>query len=360
MNAGGAETFLMKLYRCLDKSEYQMDFAVGAVGEGFYDEEIQKSGGKIYHITPKSAGALKNFKDIKRVVKENGYKYVLRISQHSLSALELLAARLGGAKVTAFRSSNSDTTTGRKKDVFLHKMCRFMPKKFADVRIAPSTEAAEFMFGKDCIKNGKAVILHNAVDLNTYNYNEVSREKIRKEFGLSEKTVIGHIGRFNRQKNHSFLLEIFAEFLKLKPDSVLMLVGGGELEEQIKSKAEKLGIADKIIFTGVRDDVPSLLSAMDAFVFPSFYEGMPNTVIEAQAAGLPCVISDRITREADITGLVKFLPLESPEKWAEETLRVITAERETPVDSFKENKYDIESVVGQFTNLIFADGVKLC
>ena len=359
MNAGGAETFLMKLYRRLDKSKYQMDFAIGSTDEGFYDSEIQKAGGKIYHITPKSAGVWKNFNDIKRIVKENGYGYVMRISQNSLSALELLAAKLGGAKVTAFRSSNSDTSTGRKKDEFVHKMCRFMPRKFADVRIAPSTEAAEFMFGKNCIKNRKAVILHNAVDLNTYNYSEVSRKKIREEFGATEKTVIGHIGRFTAQKNHDFLLEVFSEYTKTNENSLLMLVGCGELESAIREKAASLNIRDKVIFTGVRSDVPSLLSAMDAFVFPSFYEGMPNTVIEAQATGLPCIISDRVTKEADITGLVKFMPLEAPKQWAEEIDRVIVAKRETPIDNFRKNRYDIESVAGQFTNLIFADGVEL-
>ncbi len=122
MNAGGAETFLMKVYRALDKTQYQMDFAVAVKEKGFYDDEILSMGGKIFHIIPKTKGFLKNFFDIKRIVKENGYKSVLRTSQHSLSALELLAARLGGAKITIFRSSNSDTTTRNNFDHLFNKI----------------------------------------------------------------------------------------------------------------------------------------------------------------------------------------------------------------------------------------------
>ena len=142
MNAGGAETFLMKIYRKLDKEKYQMDFAVATMDKAFYDDEICNLGGKIFHIKPKSEGIISNFNSIKEIVRENEYRYVLRTSQHSLSALELFAAKLGGAKITTFRSSNSNTTSDSKKEKILHKICMFMPYLFANVRIAPSTEAA--------------------------------------------------------------------------------------------------------------------------------------------------------------------------------------------------------------------------
>ena len=159
MNVGGAETFLMKIYRVLDKTRFQMDFAVATNTEGVYDKEIVSLGGRIYHITPKSSGIIKNYNSIKHIVKEKKYKYVLRTSQHSLSALELLAAKSGGAKIRVFRSSNSNTTTGSNKQLILHNICKFMPMLFANIRIAPSTKAAEFMFGKDCIKKGNALSL---------------------------------------------------------------------------------------------------------------------------------------------------------------------------------------------------------
>lgn len=354
MDAGGAETFLMKVYRGLDRSKYQMDFAVTA--NGVYDDEIKSLGGKIYFITPKSSGLLKNFFSIKRLVKKEKYKYVLRTSQHSLSALELLAARLGGAKKLVYRSSNSNTTSGSRSSLLIHRLCRFMPKIFANVRIAPSTEAAEFMFGKKCVEKGKAYILKNGIDLSIYHFDEAARERIRDEFNISDKLVIGHVGRFNRQKNHKKLIEIFASVKSINPNSVLMLIGKGELEDEIKKQLSILGLTDSVIFTGVRNDVPKLLSTMDVFVFPSLYEGMPNTVIEAQACGLPCVVSDTITKEADVTGLVKYLPLDlSHELWAKEALNSMQRQRIDTKELFVKNSYDIGSVINKFITLVFGD-----
>lgn len=354
MNIGGAETFLMKIYRTIDKSMYQMDFAVSTDGEGAYDDEIKKLGGIIYHITPKSKGWFRNFCDIKNLVKTEKYKYVLRVSQNSLSALELLAAKFGGAKKRAFRSSNSNIGSVSKKQLLIHKLCWFMPRLFANIRIAPSTEAAEFMFGKECVKKGHANILYNGVDLSVYRYDDKKRNQIRQEFNIDKGTIlIGHIGRFTEQKNHMFLLEVFKKLHKTDANTKLLLVGEGNLEEKIRSKAKELEIEDLIIFAGKRLDIPDILSAMDVFVMPSLYEGMPNTVIEAQATGLPCVIADTITSEANITGLVHYLPLGKTEVWVEKVLSVIHSSREETYDDFLKNQYDIKSVIEQFTKLIY-------
>lgn len=354
MNAGGAETFLMKVYRQLDKTKYQMDFAVAIEEKGYYDDEILKMGGKIFHVTPKSKGFFQNFNNIRRIVHENNYRYVLRTSQHSLSALELFSAWLGGAKTRVFRSSNSNTMTTSKKQLLLHKLCFFMPRFFANVRIAPSTEAAEFMFGGNCVKKKKTTLLHNGIDLSVYRYSETDREQIRKEFNIPGNAfVIGHVGRFQTQKNHQFLLDIFSHVCKENENALLLLVGKGELEEKIREKATALGILDRIIFTGVRSDVPALLSAMDVFVFPSLYEGMPNTVIEAQATGLPCVISDTLTKEANVTGLVTYLPLENPATWGKQAINSVQKERTNTHAIFEEAGYDIQSVADHFVKLVF-------
>lgn len=354
MDAGGAETFLMKMYRKLDKTRYQMDFAVSIHGEGFYDAEIKELGGRIFHITPKSGNALKNFISIYQLVKENNYKYVMRISQHSLSALELFAAQLGGAKVRVFRSSNSSTTSASKLTNLLHKVCMFMPLVFANVRIAPSTEAADFMFGKNSVKKSRAIIFHNAIDLDVYKYKREKREKIRQELKLGNSFVVGHVGRFNNQKNHMFLLDVFSKILEKKPNSKLLLVGKGELEEAVKNKCKSLGIENSVIFTGTRNDIPDLLSAMDAFLFPSLYEGMPNTVIEAQATGLACIVSDTITKEANITGRVRYLNLSLPAtEWALAVEESDSISRDDVRMFFEAAMYDIDSVVNQFQRLIF-------
>lgn len=355
MNAGGAETFLMKIYRQIDRTKYQMDFCINMSEKCFYEDEILSLGGKIYRIPAKSV-SLKDFeKQLYNVVNANGYKYVLRVTSSAFGFMDLKIAHKAGAEICAARSSNS-SDGGSFKSKVAHRLGRILYGKYVNVKIAPSDLAAEYTFGKKAYESGAVNILHNAIDIDQYGFNADTRCRIRSEFGLSDDTtIVGHVGRFMTQKNHAFLLEVFSEYLKINGKSILMLVGGGELESAIKQKASELGISDKIIFTGVRSDVSALLSAMDVFVFPSLYEGMPNTVIEAQATGLPCLISDTITREADFTGLVHYLPLGDAGVWANYIDQLPQLIRETPIQKFKENCYDIETVTEQFVNLIFCE-----
>ena len=196
------------------------------------------------------------------------------------------------------------------------------------------------------------VNLHNGVDLKMYHYDEEGRGRIREEFSLDGKLVVGHVGRFHEQKNHRFLLEVFREIRKRRDDAVLLLVGVGTLEVDVRRRVKELDLENVVIFAGQRFDVPQLLSAMDVFVFPSFHEGMPNTVIEAQATGLPCVIADTITAEADITGLVTYLPLEeTAEHWAQTALNRVTEQRRDTAGDFLERGYDIESVATELLGL---------
>jgi glycosyltransferase involved in cell wall biosynthesis len=196
-------------------------------------------------------------------------------------------------------------------------------------------------------------LLHNGVDLNIFCYDTKSRREIRREFSLDDKLVVGHVGRFQKQKNHRFLLEVFAKIRKQREGAVLILVGTGDLESEIRERINEMGLTDAVIFTGVRFDIPQLLSAMDVLVFPSFHEGMPNTVIEAQATGLPCVIADTITKEADITGLVQYLSLEqSPEDWAQRALSAVSTERIDTAQAFEEQGYDIENVAKELMQLL--------
>ena len=197
--------------------------------------------------------------------------------------------------------------------------------------------------------------IHNGVDLDVYKYDEGNRRKIRRECGIAdEQIVIGHIGRFNQQKNHKFLIEVFSEVLKQKPNALLMLVGDGKKKNEIKEQIKSLGIEESVIFTGIRSDVPALLSAMDVFVFPSFYEGMPNTVIEAQATGLPCVIADTITEEASFTGLVKYISLQvSSHEWANSVIASCKKSRIDTQNEFIKYAYDIDSVKNNFKEVVF-------
>lgn len=353
MNAGGAETFLMKMYRAMDKTRYQMDFCVNA-DSNYYESEILGLGGKIYRVPAKSQNILGWYKETKKVVRDHEYKYVIRVCEHSLAALDLVVARQGGADHLIMRSSNA--SSGSRLSIFLHKVFRFLPKFVPTVKIAPSTEAAEYSFGRGCIRRGEASLLHNAIDTTVYRYDPAGREQIREELGIKDKFVVGHVGRFNHQKNHAFLIDTFQEVLRNNPDARLVLVGNGELEESICQKVNDLGIEQYVIFTGVRKDVPQLLSAFDVFLFPSFYEGMPNTVIEAQSTGLPCIVSDTITREAKITDIVSYVGLnESTAMWASKVSKLAerVVDRETYHTLMKNSGYDIQDCVGRFIDLVF-------
>lgn len=355
MNAGGAETFLMKQYRRMDREKYQMDFCVNVSEKGYYDDEIESLGGKIYRIPPKSQNFRKSLKALENIVRENGYENVLCSSVKPGTVLELIAAKKGGATRLIYRSSNTSVDGGIKQRI-LHNTLGKLAAVVPTVRFAPSKEAAEYCFGKGCIEKGKAFLLNNGIDTSVYRYSDETRKAMREELGLADKFAVAHVGRFSKAKNHAFLLDVFEELLKLNTDSVLVLTGIGELENEIRQKAEEKNLTNKIMFLGLRSDVPQVLCAADVFVFPSFYEGMPNTVIEAQALSLHCVISDRITPDADITGLVEYLALGDAKHWAQIAAKYADGyERKDMSEIFKAQKYDSETTAQEFIKNCFGE-----
>lgn len=356
MNTGGAETFLMKIYRKLDKTKYQMDFCVNENKKGFYDDEIESLGGKIYTIPCKSNGLKKFRQELFNVIKNNNYKYVMRIASNGMGFYDLKIAKQAGAKCCIVRSSNSSDGNGV-KTLLAHRIGRLLFSQYIDVKIAPSDLAAIYTFGKRNYEKGNVAIIKNAIDLNYYCFSENARLEIRKEFNISEKTfVIGHIGRFSTQKNHKYLIDIFSKIHETEKESVLFLVGTGELLEEIKRQVHNKSLDDCVIFAGIRSDIPRVLSAMDVFLFPSLYEGMPNTVIEAQAIGLPCVVSDTITREANITGLVQYVPFPGTiDDWTSKVINTRNLKRKYTHEEIIDAGYDIENQVQQFTSLVFKE-----
>lgn len=355
MDTGGAETFLMKLLRNMDRDRYMMDFCVSGDNEGYYDKEINELGGKVFKIHRKTENLWLYMKDLYHVVKDNKYESVLRITSNCLGSLDLWVAFFAGAKKRLVRSSNAgDGYKGLALKI--HEILRVPLNSIAQIKIAPSDLAAEYSFGKGVVKRNKVIYLNNAIDTSVFRFNKDKREALREELGVSDKFVITHVGRLNAQKNHKFLFEIFSELIKLKPEAVLLVIGQGELKDKLEAQAKELGISDKIKFLGVRSDVPHILSASDFMIFPSFYEGMPNVVIEAQGAGLRCLISDTITKEAKITDLVTYMSLsESAEKWADEVNRLSFCEtkpRAEYISDLKEKGYDIKSSAEIFCKLI--------
>lgn len=212
-------------------------------------------------------------------------------------------------------------------------------KKYSDKLFACGDEAGRWMFNTDNFE-----VLNNAIDTDLYTYSKEKADKIKKEFGIENKFVVGHVGRFNSQKNHEFLIDVFNEVQKIKEDSVMMLVGDGDLRPEIEQKVRDLGLSDKVIFTGVRSDVNDLMQGMDVFLFPSLYEGLPVTMVEAQASGLKCIISDKVPLECKMTENVLVVKLkESPQKWAQEVLKYEKYERQNTKEEIVKANFDIKA-----------------
>lgn len=308
MHPGGMENFIMNLYRNIDRDKIQFDFVVHMKLENDYTRQIREMGGRIYELPRLTSKPFANLRKLYKLVKEKQYKVVVRHTPNALIAPQIYAARWAGATVIC----HSHNTTDPQK--LMHKIGRVMLKLGKVEYFACSQEAGKWMFGK----NKKFRVVHNAIDIEAYSYHVSGRERIRKEFSLDDCHVYGHVANFIESKNHSFLLKVYKDISKLDEAARFLCIGGGKLREQIEKEAEALGIHDKVIFTGVRYDVADFMSCMDVLVFPSLFEGLPLTLIEAQAAGLPCLVSDTITRDVKVTdGLVYFYSLNSSSsEWA--------------------------------------------
>ncbi len=346
LDSGGLENRLMDIYRHIDKTQIQFDFLIHTSKPTYFEEEINRLGGKIYRIRklrPNNIWLYKN--DLKEIFRENTTYPIVHGHILGPACIYHYVARKAGVKCRIVHSRNGKRTENDLTSIIknLVERCAWI---YSTHKFAVSDAAAIRAFGKSSFLKNKVQILPNAIDTRKYLFNQITREKVREDLGLSDKLVVGHIGRLTTQKNHKFLLKVFSEIVLLEPNSVLLLVGKGELEESIKNKCSDLGIEDKVRFLGVRSDVPDLLQAMDVIVFPSFYEGLPGVILEAQAAGLPCVISDKITREARITDLVEYLPISiSAKEWAEVVLKKVeTTERRVTLNEFIDAGFDIEAV----------------
>ena len=348
MGMGGAETHIMKVYRAIVPFDIQFDFVINVPQKCYYEDEILSLGGKIYRIEPKSKGIIAYTKNLKKIVKENSYNVVFKCGENAMSWTDMYAAKKGGATIRIMRSTNSSVNS--LKGRIVHHLSRCLLRHYVTNKVAPSKLAGEWMFGKHHCKD--LILINNGVDLEYYKFTLDKRNKIRDQYHITDQLLFGHVGRFAPQKNHDFLIDVFLEYHKINPKSMLMLVGEGSLQDDIRKKVDAYGLTDQIIFAGAQSSLSEYYSAMDAFLFPSLYEGMPNTVIEAQACGLKCIIADTITQDANITGNVQYMPL-AKEHWVE-YLKNVSIESFKHVDagsSFIEKKYDIQSVVKTYIGL---------
>ncbi len=308
MDRCGAETFIMNIYRAIDRTRVQFDFLLHCSYKSAYEDEILSLGGRIHKIQPYKIYNKKAYdKELDDFFdKHPEYKI---IHGHLYNRIEYLAVAKKHGLVTISHSHSSSNGKGPKAWLlnFLHRNINMV----ADYRFACSEESGQWLYKTKDFK-----VIRNAIDTDIFIFSEDSRRKIREEFNIGENTtVLGHVGRFLPVKQHSVLLNIFASFHRDNPDSTLLLVGEGPLLENAEKLAETLNIKDSVIFTGSRSDVNHLLCAMDLFVFPSEHEGLPVTLVEAQSTGLPCLVPAHITEEIHVTELMRKIESFDIETW---------------------------------------------
>ena len=315
LNMGGAENLIVNLYKNIDRRVIQFDFLLydKPQGKNYYDEVI-KLGAQIYYVPSKKDGLIRNYKAIKEIVKLHRYSIVWKNTDNCFAGMDIIAAKHGRAQRCILHSHN---TWGLRLQRELHYLTRPLVNVFTNSRWACGEAAGKWMFG-----NRKFIVVNNGIDLNYFCYREEIRNEYRETLGLQDKIVVGNIGRFEPQKNHSFMIDVFSEFCKKEEQAVLVLIGEGGLQEEIKGQARKRGIEDKVLFLNTRTDTAELLQMMDIFIMPSKFEGFGIALLEAQATGLPCIASDQVPDKVNVTGQVEYLSLEDAKQWAD-TLRAM-------------------------------------
>ena len=352
MNRGGAETMIMNYYKSIDRTKIQFDFIVHRESEGVFEKEIVRMGGRIFRLPPltpfnyfdyfkKANLFFKKHKEYKiihsqinalslpilKISKKN--KIPIRIA-HSHTSIEPILKKI--------LTKNTDLKTIAKDAI--QSMARHNIPEYATHFFACGEKAGKWLFGN---KNKHRIkIINNAINSKLFIYDKEKAFMVKENYGISQKKVIGHVGNFVEAKNHIFLIDIFYEMQKIDESLVLVLVGNGYLKKKIEEKAKNLLIEGKVFFLGIRDDVNLLMQAFDLIIFPSIYEGLPVTLIEAQASGIRILASDAVTREVQITNLVNFMELEKSSKsWAIKAIELLDYEKTDTSELIKNANYDI-------------------
>lgn len=350
MDRAGIETMLMNYYRNINRNEIQFYFLCNKEKPGSYDSEIKKLGGKIFHspgLNPLKA--FKYHKVVKNIMKENKID-IVHVHNGAFGLQALIAAKAAGVKV---RISHAH---GTKIDINLKLPLKLLYKtqlrKFANQYWGCGVEAIKYYYGNKIIENHNYYLLTNAIDENKFKYDESIRKKVRKELAINHyEYLIGHIGRFMKQKNHIFLIDIFKEVVNRNKNFKLILIGDGELQSLVKNKVNELNLNNNVIFTGNIPNTYEMYQAMDSFILPSLFEGLPVVGIEAQANGLNCLFSDTISTEVDITGNITFMSLDtSVDKWADKIIELSRKKRNEIISEIKDNNYSIKKETKKLEN----------
>ena len=346
---GGLNLASVRFQQYLDKDKFDCAYCVRRSHLGDLEEGILQQGIPVYHVPDSELNYIKSYRFYKKLFREEQYD-IVHCHLPFFSGIVLFAAWQCGVKKRVahahFSQPYTDTAIYSKKKqavaVVYRKIMRVFLKLFCNGKVACGQEAGEFLYGKHEF-NKHGVILNNGIRTEEYQFDEDIRATARKALGIRDTTVVlGHIGQMYSVKNQSFILDIFSEFRKEQPDSVLLLIGDGDDRKMLEEKARRLALGDSVQFLGLRQDAAALYQAMDCFVFPSLHEGFPLTLIEAQASGLPCVISDTVTRKTKVNENIAFCSLEeSPEVWCKTIASLLSIPRNTVDTSALESSFNI-------------------
>lgn len=355
-NIGGTETYIMQQYRSADPKKVHYDFVnINSHHDIAFQDEIISKGSKIYAICSRHLNPVKHYYQWIKLMNSIKGKYsAIVLNSNSLEyVFPLFVAKLYGIPTRIIHSHNSGNQHKigclRKVLIFVNK---FLLNYSATNYCACSEKAGMWMFGA----NQKFQVIHNAINTSKFVFNKDKRLKIRQSLALGDALVLGHVASFCYQKNNEFMIDIFNEVHRLYPNSNLLLIGGAVGDKSVldacKAKVKQFGLEDNVKFLGLRTDVPELMQAMDCFLLPSRFEGLPFVGIEAQASGLPCFFSDTITRELEITDLCHFIGLEKlPEEWAKVILENSPIERRDMSNEIRKAGYDIQTEVRKIEEL---------
>lgn len=345
MHRAGLETMLMNYYRNIDRTKIQFDFLTHRPGKSDYDDEILSLGGKVYYaprLYPQNYPAY--FKYMKKFFAEHPEYQIVHSHIDSMSYLPLLAAKKAGVLVRIAHSHN--TSIDKDFKYILKQYFRKKITKAANYYCACGQEAGEFLFpGKEF------TFIPNAIEVDKFLYNKEVRDKKRKDLGLANEFVVGHVGRLSYQKNHELLIRIFDELHKKDANTVLLLIGVGEKEDEIRKQVHELNLDECVRFLGNRDDVNELYQAMDVFVMPSLFEGIPVVGVEAQFAGLPCVFSNKVPVEVKFSSKTQFVGLDSKlEDWIKAIEKYKGTEKNIAAEDLENSQYDIKKAYAILQN----------
>jgi hypothetical protein len=338
MEAGGTQSFLMNLYRNIDRSKVQFDFLVEYEEKEFYDDEIISLGGKIYYTNfRKTLNLIKFRRTMSDILKEHPEYKIVHIHATAIGKICTDVARKCGVKTIIAHTHNNSAVKDWKyyPKILLRKLYTNGPTDF----FACSEDAGRYTF-----KNKKFTVIYNAIDIDKFLFNQEVRENFRKELNIEDKFVIGNIGRLHEQKNQSFLIDIFYEIQKNKDNAILLIIGKGPLENELKEKVSNLGINNKVYFLGNRKDVERIYQGMDVFVLPSLFEGLGIVAVEAQVSGLPVVASTGVAKEANITNNIQNIDLnDSIDTWKEAICKSNVESRNSVEKIVRNSKFDVKN-----------------